>query len=70
MILKDENVNLNQQNGLLLEEIYRLKTGNKKFKEAWHQKRLELEEVREECKAQKKRGDDIMNTMLERLLLL
>jgi cell division protein FtsB len=46
-ILKGENENLKKRNEMLLSEIYKLKSANKKYKEACLSQKIELQAVRE-----------------------
>lgn len=55
-ILKSENKNLQEQNNLLLLEINKLRTTNKKYKNIDQMQRLELQQLQEECEAQKRRA--------------
>ena len=56
-ILKSENRNLKDQNHLLLVEINKLRTTNKKYKNIDQVQRLELQQLEEECQAQRRRAD-------------
>lgn len=69
-ILKGENENLKKRNEMLLSEIYKLKSANKKYKEACLSQKIELQAVREQCEAQKRRADEMKEIIMNRLMSL
>ena len=69
-ILKNENGNLKKQNDLLLNEIQRLKASNRRYKDNCLGQRVEVQALREESEAQKKRADDMKEIIMSRLMSL
>ena len=65
--MKSENRNLKDQNHLLLIEINKLRTTNKKYKSIDQVQRLELQQLQEECHAQKRRADELKDMVLNRM---
>ena len=65
--MKSENRNLKDQNHLLLIEINKLRTTNKKYKNIDQVQRLELQQLQEECQAQRRRADELKDMVMTRM---
>ena len=58
---------MKEQNNLLLGEIGRLREANKKYRKVEAMQRVEIEQLREECGAQRGRADELRDLILSRM---
>lgn len=58
------------QNELLLKEVHKLKQTNHRYREQHRKNTLEVEELRLECEAQKRRADEMKEIIMSRLAQL
>jgi hypothetical protein len=54
----------------LLKEVYKLKQNNHKYKEEYKKSNIEVEGLKLECEAQKRRADEMKEIIMNRLMQL